>query len=90
MLAVDPSVQSLGVGKLIMSAAETYVRAQGAKSMRISVITHRSALLAWYERRGYHKTGGADPFPYHDPSVGQPLRNDLALIILSKVIPAAL
>lgn len=89
MLAVDPSAQSLGVGKLIMSAAEAHVQAVGARLMRISVINHRSALLDWYERRGYHKTGSAEPFPYHDPSVGQPLREDLALITLHKVIPAA-
>lgn len=42
------------------------------------------ALIAWYERRGYRRTGEVGAFPYDDPSVGTPLRDDLALVTLIK------
>ena len=84
MLAVDPATQTGGVGKAIMAAAEQYARERGATSIKISVINLRDALIAWYERRGYRQTGEVGAFPYDDPSVGTPLRDDLALVTLVK------
>lgn len=37
-----------------------------------------------YERQGYVRTGEVEPFPRDDPTVGKPLRDDLALVILRK------
>jgi hypothetical protein len=51
-----------------------------------SVIGQRESLIAWYERRGYVRTGALEPFPYDDPRVGTPLRDDLALVTLTKSI----
>ena len=84
MLAVNPAVQTAGTGKAIMAAAENYARDNGATAVKISVIQQRDSLIAWYERRGYRKTGAVEPFPYDDPSVGTPLRDDLALVTLTK------
>lgn len=84
MLAVHPAVQTAGTGKAIMAAAENYARDNGATAVKISVIQQRDSLIAWYERRGYRKTGAVEPFPYDDPSVGTPLRDDLALVTLTK------
>lgn len=84
MLAVDPVRQAHGVGKVLMAEAEAYLFARDADTIRISVINHRSALIEWYERRGYIRTDEVEPFPYEDPSVGTPLQGDLALIILKK------
>ena len=45
--------------------------------MRMSVIDARNELIAWYERRGYRRTGEYKPFPYGDPRFGIPKRDDL-------------
>ena len=39
-----------------------------------TVIRQREALIAWYERRGYQRTGELKSFPYGDESVGAPRR----------------
>lgn len=87
MLAVNPAIQATGAGKAIMAAAENFAAEHGATSIKISVINHRDSLIAWYERRGYRQTGATEPFPYNDPSVGTPLRDDLELITLTKLLP---
>jgi ribosomal protein S18 acetylase RimI-like enzyme len=84
MLAVSPARQTTGIGKSIMTAAEAFVGERGARSVKISVIGFRVSLVAWYERRGYEQTGEVEHFPYGDPSVGVPLRDDLNLITLRK------
>ncbi|MGV2129530.1 GNAT family N-acetyltransferase [Agrobacterium vitis] len=87
MLAVNPARQTTGIGRSIMTAAETFVGERGGLSIDISVIGIRDSLIAWYERRGYEKTGEIEPFPYDDPSVGVPLLDDLTLITLRKSLP---
>ncbi|ANN72681.1 GNAT family N-acetyltransferase [Bordetella bronchialis] len=82
--------QAAGIGKSIMAGAEAFVGERGAASVKISVIDVRDSLIAWYERRGYERTGEIEPFPYDDPSVGVPLRDDLTLITLRKVLRSPL
>ncbi|WP_340117240.1 GNAT family N-acetyltransferase [Pelagibius sp. 7325] len=89
MLAVDPTVQKVGAGRAIMANAEAYVRDAGGHTIRISVIQQREALIEWYERGGYVRTGIVEPFPYDDPSVGTPLRDDLRLVELKKHLESA-
>ena len=48
------------------------------------VVNVRDALIAWYLRRGDHKTGETEPFPYGDDRFGAPLRDDLSLPVLEK------
>ncbi len=84
MLAIDPDHQASGLGKAIMSGAEKYARERGAQRIRISVINLREPLIAWYERQGYSRTGVIEPFPYDDPAIGTPLRDDLTLVTLEK------
>ncbi|HEY0211647.1 GNAT family N-acetyltransferase [Acerihabitans sp.] len=88
MLAVSPHAQGSGLGKAIMAGAEDFARDAGAGSVKISVINVRDKLIAWYERRGFAKTGDSEPFPYDDPNVGKPLRDDLALVTLTKSLGA--
>ena len=83
MLAVDPARQTSGAGKAIMAGAERFARERGAERMRISVINLRDSLIAWYERQGYVRTGAVEAVP-DDPTIGRPLRSDLALITLTK------
>jgi ribosomal protein S18 acetylase RimI-like enzyme len=86
LLAVDPEHQKGGLGKQLMAGAERFAVERGALRIKISVINVREALLAWYERQGYVRTGAVEPFPYDDATVGTPLRSDLALITLTKTL----
>jgi len=89
MIAIDPKRQAQGLGKKVVAAAETYVRARGATRARMTVIQIRRALVDWYQRQGYRPTGEIEPFPYGDDSVGVPLRADLNFLVLEKVITAS-
>ena len=49
-------------------------------------IAQRAELIAWYERRGYVRTGETRPFPYGDERFGRPLRDDLHFVVLEKAL----
>jgi ribosomal protein S18 acetylase RimI-like enzyme len=85
MFAVSPALQGAGLGKLIIAEAERRARAEwGVDEMRMTVISAREDLIAWYERRGYRRTGRTAPFPYGDERFGIPLRDDLRFELLVK------
>lgn len=86
MLTVSPDHQDAGLGRVILAAAEDYARSHGATRIRMSVIHQRSELIAWYERRGYARTGETGAFPYGDPRFGEPTRDDLYFEMLEKAI----
>jgi len=83
-LAVDPQRQNGGLGQALLSAAEHWLRERGGKRVRMSVVNVREVLIAWYLRRGYHKTGETEPFPYGDDRFGTPQRDDLCFLVLEK------
>jgi ribosomal protein S18 acetylase RimI-like enzyme len=85
MLTTLPTVQGRGVGRQVIAAAERWAidRWQSA-SMHMTVLVQRPELIAWYERRGYVRTGQQKPFPYGDQRFGLPLRADLAFEVLRK------
>ena len=85
MFAVEPGQQGGGLGKLAMIEAERAAREDlGCSEMQMTVITLRAELIAWYERRGYRRTGVHKPFPYGDERFGIPKRDDLRFELLSK------
>ena len=85
MFAVSPDQQGSGVGKRMMAEAERLVREDwGLPGMRMTVIDIRDELIAFYERRGYARTGRKKPFPYGDERFGIPKRDDLRFEILEK------
>lgn len=85
MFAVSPGLQGAGLGKAVMTEAERVAREEwGACEMRMTVITAREDLIAWYERRGYRRTGETSPFPYGDERFGIPKRDDLRFELLVK------
>jgi ribosomal protein S18 acetylase RimI-like enzyme len=86
MLTVDPGRQAEGLGRALLTKAEDYVRKQGAARVQMTVISLRHSLIAWYERRGYRRTGASEPFPYGDDRVGVPLRDDLHFVVLEKAL----
>jgi ribosomal protein S18 acetylase RimI-like enzyme len=84
LLTVQPSAQNAGLGRQMLSAAEEFVGAQGGNWVRMTVVNVRETLIAWYERRGYRRTGEVEAFPYGDERFGKPLRDDLAFVVLEK------
>ncbi|MFD4693780.1 GNAT family N-acetyltransferase [Streptomyces sp. NPDC058463] len=85
MFAVKPGLQGAGLGKVIIAEAERIVRESwGVTEMHMTVISVREELIAWYERRGYRRTGELTPFPYGDERFGIPQRDDLAFELLVK------
>lgn len=85
MFSVVPTLQGGGVGKQVLAEAERIVRDEfGLPLMRMTVIDVRDELIAFYERRGYRRTGIHKPFPYGDERFGLPRRNDLRFEVLEK------
>jgi ribosomal protein S18 acetylase RimI-like enzyme len=90
MFAVSPQAQGGGVGKQLMQHAESVVADQWQlPTMQMTVIDCRNELIAFYERRGYARTGIKKPFPYGDERFGIPKRDDLQFEILEKPMGAA-
>jgi len=85
MLSVDPTLQARGSGKLLIDAAEDCARESfRSNRMEMTVIEQRAELIAYYERRGYARTGETRPFPLDDPRFGLPRRRDLRFVVLAK------
>ncbi|MFC7621729.1 GNAT family N-acetyltransferase [Microlunatus sp. GCM10028923] len=85
MFAVAPGQQGGGLGKAVLAQAELIAaRDWSARTMEMTVITAREDLIAWYERRGYRRTGELSPFPYGDERFGVPRRDDLRFELLIK------
>jgi ribosomal protein S18 acetylase RimI-like enzyme len=82
MLAVAPTGQGRGVGKALLEAAEAYGREHSCTLSKMTVISVRPELIAYYERRGYRLTGATEPFPT-DTRFGIP-RQPLTLLVLEK------
>lgn len=87
LLSIDPAHQAAGLGRKLIDAAEAAaVQRFGAATMEMSVIRQREELIAYYERRGYSRTGEERPFPLDDPRFGIPKRRDLSFVVLAKPI----
>lgn len=87
MFSVRPDLQNAGIGRALLAEAERIARDEWrCGQMRMSVIDIREALIAWYERRGYRRTGEHKPFPYGDERFGVPKRDDLRFEWLVKAL----
>lgn len=87
MFAVSPVLQGGGLGRTVLAEAERFAAEEwGAREMRMTVLSAREDLIAWYERRGYRRTGGTSPFPYGDARFGVPRRDDLEFAVLAKAL----
>ena len=86
MLAVSPLLQGGGLGKQLLEAAElTAQETWFAAKLVMDVISCRNELIAFYERRGYRRTGATRAFPVN-PELWTPKVADLRLEILEKVL----
>ena len=87
MFSVRPNLQGGGIGKRLLDEAERVVRDEWRlPTMRMTVIDIRDELIAFYERRGYRRTGIYKPFPHGDERFGLPKRDDLRFEVLEKLL----
>ena len=64
LFVVSPERQNAGIGKQFIQAAEALAKREwGITKITIRVISLRRELIAFYERRGYRRTGEIRPFP---------------------------
>ena len=84
MLVVKPGLQGSGIGRQLIEVAEMRARETWSSSkMTMSVITIRPELIAYYERRGYRRTGEMKPFVF-DEVHGIPRVDGIELEVLEK------
>lgn len=83
MLTVKPDLQAQGVGKKLMQAGEDFARRKGCTKMRMTVVSVRDKLIAWYTRHGYALTGERKPFNMPDERFGIP-KQKLEFVVMEK------
>lgn len=85
MLTVAPGLQAAGLGRKLLELSEQWALDHWhLRKMEMQVIKQRTELIAWYERRGYHKTDRLKPFPYGNAKFGEPKVQGLEFVILEK------
>lgn len=85
MLATEPKWQNRGLGKRMLEHAERFaVEVYAARRLRMSVLSSRPELLAFYERRGYAGTGEQAAYPV-GAGVGTPRSEALHVLSLEKM-----
>ncbi|MCW2757102.1 MAG: GCN5-related N-acetyltransferase [Nocardioidaceae bacterium] len=67
LFAVRPGLQAAGLGRQVLAEAEQRAsREHGSTTMEMTVLAPRTDLVAWYERRGYTRTGETREFVFAD------------------------
>ena len=85
--AVSPQAQGAGLGRQPMTEAEHQAIATfGATRLEMTVLAPQDKLIAYYERRGFHRTGETRPFPA-DPIYARPRVDGLYFVVLEKQLP---
>lgn len=83
LFAVEPTQQGGGIGKGLLTYAESEAQCLwGVNTAIMEVITQRSELIDYYERRGYVRTSEMIPFPESD--LWDAVASGLELEILKK------
>ncbi len=63
MLSVDVNCQDKGIGKILINECERYTKeVLGLSEIRMKVISRRTELIEYYNRRGYVSTGELEEF----------------------------
>lgn len=84
MLTVRPDGQGKGLGAALMKASEERAKALGCTKIKMTVITVRHELIAYYNRKGFVDTGHREAFPT-DPAFGIP-KQPLEFMVMAKEI----
>ncbi len=72
LVSVAESAQGAGLGRSLVSAAESWLREAGCDVSELWVFSVRSKLKAWYRRLGY-RVVRSEPFAAVSPPPGQTL-----------------
>lgn len=84
--SVHPDFQNMGIGKHILSQTETIAKKQLAvDKIRMFVVSQRPELIAFYQRRGYQRTGNREAYPLQ-LKIGVPKVSGLTIEYLEKLI----
>ena len=84
LFAVHPKLQGKGVGNETLFQAESYASTKlKVRKYVMVVVSQRKELIAYYERRGYTRTGNIQEYPTH-LNVGVPLVSGLKIEYLEK------
>ncbi len=86
MLTVDPTLQKKGIGNMLLAESEAFAQFWDCTHLRMTVISVRSELIAWYEKKGFRKTSETQPFPYGDERFGIPKVPDLHFVAMEKPV----
>ncbi|KXG46451.1 Acyl-CoA N-acyltransferase [Penicillium griseofulvum] len=87
-LAVDTSLQRGGIGRQLLEYAEDYCqRTWSVTTVGLDALSCRHALISWYLRCGYKKTGETTPFPRDEVDLALP--DDLCFIEFEKAVGIA-
>jgi ribosomal protein S18 acetylase RimI-like enzyme len=84
MFSVSPVLQGKGVGRTLLEEAEIIARQLNCHTITMTVISSRTELISWYERRGYAFTGEIQPFHHHG-RFGDP-KQVIELMVLEKTV----
>jgi len=86
MFVVRPTLQGNGIGKQFMQTAELHAQTLwGINKIWMTVISVRQELIAYYQRRGYVRTGRFKPFP-KDNGKEKLLVDDLQFEEMEKIL----
>ena len=84
--SVHPDLQGKGYGKHVLNQAEIFARENlSINKFIMYVVSQRPELIAFYERRGYARTGRVKTFPAH-LKMGVPRVSGLTIEYLEKLI----
>lgn len=82
--SVHPGLQGKGIGKHVLQQAEAFaVTTMGVMKFVMFVVSQRPELIAFYERRGYVRTGRVETYPLH-LGIGVPKVSGLTIEYLEK------
>lgn len=85
MLTVKPALQTAGIGKALLQMAEAQAKQLKCGTIKMSVISIRHELIAFYQRRGYLITGETIPFPIEHQKFGKP-KMPIELLMMEKTL----
>ena len=90
MVTIRPTAQNQKLGRTMLAEAEKVaIQHFKATHARMTVISVRQELIAWYERRGYEDTKQREPFPMTDSRFGLPKVSHLEFIVMRKKLKTA-
>ncbi|TXI16858.1 MAG: GNAT family N-acetyltransferase [Nitrosomonas sp.] len=84
--SVHPSLQGKGLGKFVLAQTEIFaMETMRVRKFIMFVVSQRQELIAFYERRGYVRTGRIETYPVQT-NIGVPKISGLTIEYLEKIL----